>query len=170
MDGWYPTTKYYWLTKYMYYRYFIFKILLWCLLEKTSCTCNPWSYSEKYTTVSLSLSSNAWVKNKNDFQAKRKRLNVCLHIIGALHTGTETGFTGSRSPVQIQCGLTWAPNATKTARIALLDWIPRTVRRSIACSSDPDQGRVEVKWSLDRDPRSGSDPDPRSNVESPSII
>ena len=68
-----------------------------------------------------------------------------------------------RIPVRIQRGLVWAPNTTKTAHIALLDWISRTVRRSIAHSSDPDRGRVELKCSFDADPRSASDPD-RSKV------
>ena len=31
-------------------------------------------------------------------------------INGALHTGTETWFTGSRFLIQIQCGLVWAPH------------------------------------------------------------
>ena len=41
--------------------------------------------------------------------------------------------------------------------------------RSIARSSDPDRGRAEKKWSLNADPRSASDPDPSSRVESPNI-
>ena len=82
--------------------------------------------------------------------------------------GTETGFTWSGSPVWIQCGLVWAPNATKTARIALLDWISCTVRQH--STLDPNWGHVEVKWSyLDPHHWSTSDPDPRYRVESPPV-
>ena len=45
----------------------------------------------------------------------------------ALHTGTESRFTGSGSLMRIQCGLVWAPHGTQTTRIALLDWISHTV-------------------------------------------
>ena len=41
--------------------------------------------------------------------------------------------------------------------------------RSTARSPDLDRGRVEAKWSLDADPRSTSNPDPKSLVESPFI-
>ena len=47
---------------------------------------------------------------------------------GALHTSTETGFTGYGRPLRIPCSLMWAPHCTQTTRIALLDWIPRTVK------------------------------------------
>ena len=47
-------------------------------------------------------------------------------VIGALHTGTETGFTGSRFPIQIQCSLACAPHGKQTTHIALLVWISRT--------------------------------------------
>ena len=40
--------------------------------------------------------------------------------------------------------------------------------RSTSRNSDPDRGRVEAKWSLNPNPRSASDADPRSRVESPS--
>ena len=39
-----------------------------------------------------------------------------------------------------------------------------------AYSSDPDRGGVQAKWSLDPDPRYASDPDPRSCVESRTIL
>ena len=45
--------------------------------------------------------------------------------------------------------------------IALLD------RSTVARISDPDRGHVEAKWSLNTDPQSTSDPDPRFCVESP---
>ena len=41
---------------------------------------------------------------------------------------------------------------------------------STARSSDPDRDRVQVKWSLDPDPRSTSDPVPRFCVEGPTNI
>ena len=44
-----------------------------------------------------------------------------VQAIGALHTGTETGFTGSGSPIRIHCSLMWAPHDTQTICIALLD-------------------------------------------------
>ena len=47
------------------------------------------------------------------------------HLSEALHTGTETEFTGSGSPIRFQCGLAWAPHDTQTMRIAMLDWISR---------------------------------------------
>ena len=49
---------------------------------------------------------------------------------GAFHMGTETGFTRSGSPICFQFGLVWASHGTQTTRIALLDWISRTVTRS----------------------------------------
>ena len=52
-------------------------------------------------------------------------------IIGALHTGTETGFTGSGSPIRIQCGVAWAPHGMQTTRIAQLEWNSRTVTRAV---------------------------------------
>ena len=56
----------------------------------------------------------------------------------ALHTGTETGFTGSGFNVGMQ-----------TMRIALLDWISCTVPGALSCStlcsSDPDRGHVEAR-------------------------
>ena len=45
-----------------------------------------------------------------------------------------------------------------------------TLSRSTARSLDSDQGRAEAKWSLNPDPKSASDADPRSRVESPNII
>ena len=65
---------------------------------------------------------------------------------GALHTGTDNGFTGSGS----RSGFNVVARELHTAR-----------------SSDPDRGCVEAKWSLNLDPRSASDTDPRSRVESP---
>ena len=47
---------------------------------------------------------------------------------------------------------------------------PRALARSTARSSDPDRGRMETKWSLNSDPRSASDTDPRSRVESPYVM
>ena len=41
--------------------------------------------------------------------------------------------------------------------------------RSTARSSDPDRGRVEAKWSVNPDPGSALDADPRSRVESPIV-
>ena len=57
---------------------------------------------------------------------KRKELLKSLpyflwHLHGALHMGTENGFTGSGSPIWIQCGLALTPHGMQTARIALLD-------------------------------------------------
>ena len=40
---------------------------------------------------------------------------------------------------------------------------------SHAARHDPDQGHVEANWSLNPDPRSASDADPRSRVESPYV-
>ena len=62
----------------------------------------------------------------------------------------------------------------QTTRIARLDWISRTVLEHFyaeqhAASSDLNGGHVEAKWSLDPDPQSASDPDPRSRVESPIV-
>ena len=74
-----------------------------------------------------------------------------IYNIGALHTGTENGFTGSGSPIRIQCDHAWAPLGTQTMRIALLDWISH-MSRSTARSSDPDRACVEAKWSLNPDP------------------
>ena len=70
--------------------------------------------------------------------------------------GTEIGFTGSGSLIRIQCGL-----SMQTTRIALLDC------HTAQHSSDPHQGCVEAKWSLDLDLQSASDLDPKSHVESP---
>ena len=44
---------------------------------------------------------------------------------------------------------------------------PGALSHSTVCSSDPDQGRVDGKWSLNADQRSALDLDPRSPVESP---
>ena len=41
--------------------------------------------------------------------------------------GTKTGFTGFRSLIRIQCGLTCASNGMQTMLIALLDWISHTL-------------------------------------------
>ena len=49
-------------------------------------------------------------------------------------------------------------------RAARERWSRSTVR-----SSDPDRGRVEAKWSLNPDPGSASNADPRSRVESPYV-
>ena len=85
---------------------------------------------------------------------------------GALHTGTETGFTGSGSPIRIQCRLSCELHTARRLR-ALHCWTgSHALSRSTARSTDPDWGRVEAKWSLDQDPRSASDPEPRSRVES----
>ena len=35
------------------------------------------------------------------------------NVIGPLHTGTETRFSGSGSLIRIQCGLAWAPHEAK---------------------------------------------------------
>ena len=48
--------------------------------------------------------------------------NQWIGHIGALHPGTETGFTGYRSLIQIQCDLVYAPHGMQTMRIVLLDW------------------------------------------------
>ena len=47
--------------------------------------------------------------------------------LGVFHTGTNTGFPGSGSPIRIQCGPVWAPHYLKTMDIALLHWILSTV-------------------------------------------
>ena len=61
---------------------------------------------------------------------------------GALHMGSETGFTGSRSPIRIQCCFAWAPHGRQTMCIALLDWICSTVtHHSIAARI-----RIEAVW------------------------
>ena len=89
-----------------------------------------------------------------------------MNQMGPRHMGTENGFTGSRFPIQIQCGLTWAPHGTQTAAhfTAGLD-LTHCHARSTARSSDLDQGRVKVKWSLDADPWSTLNPDPMSRVD-----
>ena len=69
-------------------------------------------------------------------------------------------------PNRIQCSLAWsstqhADYAHCTAGLDLrLTHYPGALPRSTACSSDPDRGCVEAKWSLNLDPRSASDPDP----------
>ena len=70
-----------------------------------------------------------------------------LGNIGSLHTDNETGFTGSRSPIRIQCAVTGAPHSTQAMRIALLDhlWISRTVMEPITqlgSGSRPCGGKV----------------------------
>ena len=52
--------------------------------------------------------------------------------IGALHTDTEIGFTGSGSPIQIQCNFMYNPHGMQTMCIALLDWILHTVMQHVA--------------------------------------
>ena len=47
---------------------------------------------------------------------------------------------------------------------------PEALSRSTARGSDSERGRVDEKWSLDLIPRSASDPNPRSRVESPCVI
>ena len=46
----------------------------------------------------------------------------------------------------------------------------RALSRSTARSTDPDQGHVEAKWSLNPDHQSVLDADPRSRVESPIVM
>ena len=89
--------------------------------------------------------------------------------IGDLQTGTETGFTGSRSPIRIQCGLAWAPHGTQTTRIALLDWVsPGHVRAHVPrlnftntfinfCRKSP-QHRIAMQWHHNICAGSGSRP------------
>ena len=89
--------------------------------------------------------------------------------------GTESGFTGYRSLIRIQCGLAWTSHGTQTTHIALLDRILRTIpvgalSHNTAGSSDPDWGCVEAKWSLDPDSQSSMDQDPRSCVESRFVL
>ena len=67
------------------------------------------------------------LKSKLFFLICQKICTIGPSNSGAFKTGTETGFTWSRSPIQIQCGLSWAPHGMQTTRIALLDWISCTV-------------------------------------------
>ena len=54
-----------------------------------------------------------------------------------------------------------------TARtLRAFDYLTYTLSRSTARSSDSDRVRVEAKWSVNPIPRSASDPDLRSRVES----
>ena len=57
-----------------------------------------------------------------------------------------------------------------TAGLELTSTLLRALSRRTARSSDPDRCRVEAKWSLNPDPRSASDSDPKSRVESPYIL
>ena len=68
----------------------------------------------------------------------------CPLLYGTLHTGTETGFTGSESLIRTLCGLAWAPRRLRTLHC----WThcPGALSRSIAGSSDPNRGHVEAKW------------------------
>ena len=71
-----------------------------------------------------------------------------------------------------QSGFNVAARALHTARrLRALYCLTRShaLSRSTAHSSDPDRDCVEGKWSLNSDPGSASDPDPRSRVESPIV-
>ena len=88
-------------------------------------------------------------------------------IIGALHTGTETGFTESGSPMRIQCDSRMS--STRHTRLCTLHcWTQCHAAQHAAWIRIG--GREATKWSLDPDPRSASDPNPSSRVESPIII
>ena len=55
--------------------------------------------------------------------------------IGALHIGTETKFTGSGSPIRIQCCLVWAPQGMHTICVRALHCWTGTHTLSGACST-----------------------------------
>ena len=84
----------------------------------------------------------------------------------ALHTDTETGFTGCRSPIRIWCGLTWAPHGTQTKRIALLDCISCTVPEHCHAAQHAAERPCGGTAVFGSEPRSASDP----RVESPNIF
>ena len=65
---------------------------------------------------------------------------------GALHTGTETGFTGYRFPIWIQCGLTSTPKGAQSMHIALLDWILCTVLEHSHAEHQAARIRIEAVW------------------------
>ena len=80
---------------------------------------------------------------------------ICLQMIGhdlkmlvngTLHMGTETGFTGSRSSIWIQCGL--ASELHTACRLCALHcWTESYASsRNVSHSLDPFRGSVEPKW------------------------
>ena len=112
--------------------------------------------------------------NKKNLKTSKgtKMSEQILLNIGALHTGNENGFkTDSLDPYP-RSGFNVVARELHTARRlrplhCLTGFL--ALSRSTAHSSDPDEGRVEAKWSLNPGPRSASDADPRSCVESPFV-
>ena len=161
-------------------------------------------YNWPHTCIKTTICDNAWfsdiilsqrpqqcgllVQSGVPFRHKTSRPFLCPEFaqyepiselynkicIGALYTGTETRFTGSRLLIHIQCGLAWAPHGTQTTGCTAgldLTHYPGALSHSTARSLDPDPdwGSVEAKWSLDPYHRwSALDLDSRSHVESPS--
>ena len=80
------------------------------------------------------------------------KTKASLHpSMGSSHVGTETGFTRSGSLSGFNVILR-EPHMVSSLQ-ALHCWTgPHALSRSTAPSSDPDQGRVQAKWSLDLDP------------------
>ena len=117
---------------------------------------NLWYFAPKYWKM---INWEGSLKSLSGLMFPRKLRDIShfhhqLIHNGALHTGTESRFTGSGSLIWIQCGLAWAPHGTKSTRIASLDWISRTVPEHCQAAqhapqiraSDPDWGHVEAKW------------------------
>ena len=116
-----------------------------------------------------------WVYTKDVSAGAWLKQSLLLHRqspdVGALHTSTETRFTGSRSLIWIQCGLAWlyawhADYAHCTVGLDLTHshWALSCIT---ACSSDSDWclWRQSGLWIRIPDPH-----DPRFRVGSPTVI
>ena len=75
----------------------------------------------------------------------------------AFHMDTETRFTESESPIQIQCTQVYDPHCTQAMRIVLLDWISRTVTQHCSRQSGlwfhiPDLHQIWIQGPVWRTP------------------
>ena len=88
----------------------------------------PEVYFKSNKTVSIQTTtkhSELTGTEANQINVKVNRLHSFLYRnkrnVGALHTGTETGFTESGSGIRNQCGVAWVPHGMQTTHQGLIE-------------------------------------------------